>query len=124
MSRFFGAIEPVQPITLPSLTQSSIPQPGYYVETQADRDNLLNIINRVPVAVNQGITAYYDAATAVDQARLAHQAGVPVATYQALNTPKNALASVVGSNTPMPTILGIPLWVLLAGLGVVLVARR
>lgn len=98
---------------------------GEDVSVKNALDRLSTGLAQAAQAAQLSIKNYYDAMTAVNQMQQAHAAGVSVDTYQTLTNPKNAVTSVISDpRSPVANVFGVPVWVIIGGIAVYLLARR
>lgn len=93
--------------------------------TTSALDRLSSGLASLAAATNLSLKSYFDAMTMVNQMRAAHAAGVPVDTYIASTSFKNQATSLISDpSSPTFNVLGVPLWVILGGVALLMVVRR
>jgi hypothetical protein len=86
---------------------------------------LVNGLADAAASTQIGVKNYYDAMTAVQQMQAANRAGVSVDTYRDLTNVKNMGTSLISDpNAPTANVFGIPVWVILGGVALILLTRR
>lgn len=72
-----------------------------------------------------GYQQYLDAMTKTKLMQDANKAGVPVDVYLKTAAGQNAVAALISNpNSPIPSVFGVPIWLVLGGLVVYLVVSR
>lgn len=95
------------------------------ITTQSVLDQIVNGFNTAASTLTGSVASYYDAQLKINQIRAAAAAGVPLDVYLQTSAVKNTAASIFGDlNSPNMNILGVPIWVILGGVGLFLVLRK
>lgn len=88
-------------------------------------DKLANGIQTAASTVNLSYKTYLDAQTQIALMQAAQRAGVPVDDYVKMAAAQNKTAAAISNpNSPIPSVLGVPIWVILGGLAIVLIMRK
>lgn len=92
---------------------------------QSILDKLANGIQTAANTASLSYKTYLDAQTSVAMMQAAQRAGVPVDQYMKIASAQNQTAAAISNpNSPIPSVLGVPIWVILGGVALLVLLRK
>ncbi len=99
--------------------------PSVGTSLQSILDKLANGLQTAANTASLSYKTYLDAQTSVATMQAAQRAGVPVDQYMKLAQNQNLVAAAISNpNSPIPSVMGVPIWVLIGGVILLVVLRK